>query len=93
LSAPQVRRVPQLARDTIDEYAATMSVTPTTDSSTATPCAASPTCGCRPASEARARRSGAPAGEIPDYPAIDEDELDRLKARLEELVRKAAGRL
>ena len=30
---------------------------------------------------------------IPDYPPISEDELDRLKARIEDLVRKAAGRM
>jgi hypothetical protein len=31
--------------------------------------------------------------EIADYPPISEEELDRLKARIEELVRKAADRL
>jgi hypothetical protein len=31
--------------------------------------------------------------EIPEYPPIGEDELERLKARIEELVRKAADRL
>jgi hypothetical protein len=31
--------------------------------------------------------------EIPEYPPIDEDELERLKVRIEELVRKAADRL
>jgi len=31
--------------------------------------------------------------EIPELPAIDMDELERLKARLEDLVRKAAERL
>jgi hypothetical protein len=31
--------------------------------------------------------------EIPEYPPIAEDDLNRLKARIEELVRKAADRL
>jgi hypothetical protein len=31
--------------------------------------------------------------EIPELPAIDRDELERLKARIEDLVRKAAERL
>lgn len=30
---------------------------------------------------------------IPDYPPIDDDELDRLKARIEDLARKASERL
>jgi hypothetical protein len=31
--------------------------------------------------------------EIPELPAIDKDELELLNARIEDLVRKAAGRL
>lgn len=30
---------------------------------------------------------------IPDYPPIDDEELDRLKARIEDIVRKAFERL
>jgi hypothetical protein len=67
----------------------------TTVSSSSMPFAGLPTYGCWPANGVRARRSCRPLGQQGDtgLPPISDEELERLKARMEEFVRKAAERL